>query len=81
MGVHDAAGMYMSRDTNARAASGRVKIDGPLGHAWGDVLFDTGCIMDFILSECIALQNGIITETQKSACELGNASSSGITCM
>lgn len=80
MGVYDVAGMYIARDTNARAASCSVKINGPLGNACGDVLFDTGCTMDFILSEYIALQIGIITETRKSACELGSVSSSGITC-
>lgn len=74
--------MYFAQDNNAEAAYCKMKVSGPLGHFCGSMLVDPGCTMELNLrlSEYKTFQLGITTETQKSACELGDASSSGITC-
>ena len=77
---HHAAGVSIVQDTNEEQAFCKVKVNGPLGHFCGNLLIDTGCTMELNLSEHKAFQLGITAETKQSACELGDCSTSGITC-
>lgn len=73
-------GVSIVQDTNEEQAVCKVKVNGPLGHFCGNLLIDTGCTMELNLSEHKAFQLGITAETKQSACELGDCSTSGITC-
>ena len=71
--------MHIAQDTTAEAADCEVKVSGHLCDGVR-VLIDTGCTMELNLSEDKALQLGITAEMQESSCELGDGSSSDITC-
>lgn len=58
----------------------KVTVDGPLGHFFGSVLIDTGCIVVLNLCEHMALQLGIIPQAPRTADELADSSTSGVTC-
>ena len=77
---HHAAGMSIVRDTNEEQAFCKVKVNGPLGLFCRNLLIDSGCTMELMLSEHKASQLGITAETKQSACELGDCFTSGITC-